>query len=42
MDTTKTILRVLGPTKIKDGLFMGDQIAAHVFLPFDLRTKSGS
>lgn len=32
MEGAKTILRVLGPTKIKDGLFMGDQSAAHVLL----------
>jgi hypothetical protein len=30
MDPTNTVLRIVGPTKIKDGLFMGDQAAAHV------------
>lgn len=33
MIPTKTILRMIGPTKIKDGLFMGDEAAAHVQPP---------
>lgn len=39
---TKQIFEFLpGPVKIKDGLFMGDEIAARVFAPLR-RTSSSS